>query len=65
MVFTHAQWRLVSQQKLAVSAAPIGPRLLARNSRYVLALPPRFDFAALPGSEEVQDILAHDPVHPL
>ena len=64
MVFTHAQWRLVTRVELVVSAAPIGPQELARNRRYVFALPPRYDFAELPGAAEVRDILAHDTVRP-
>ncbi len=65
MVFTRAQWRSVTQQTLVVSAAPIGPRALARNARYVLALPPRYNFAARPGAEQVDTILAHHAVRPL
>ena len=62
MVLTLAQWELVQEGKLSVSAAPIGPDELARNSKYVFALPPRYNFAFLPGYEEVGEILKHDPL---
>ena len=62
MVLTLAQWDLVQQGKLSVSAAPIGPDELAHNSKYVFALPPRYNFAFLPGYEEVGEILKHDPL---
>jgi hypothetical protein len=62
MVLTLAQWELVQQGKLSVSAAPIGPDELARNSKYVFALPPRYNFAFLPGYEEVGEILKRDPL---
>ncbi len=62
MVLTVAQWELVQEGKLSVSAAPIGPDELARNSKYVFALPPRYNFAFLPGYEEVGEILKRDPL---
>jgi hypothetical protein len=62
MVLTLAQWDLVQQGKLSVSAAPIGPDELARNSKYVFTLPPRYNFAFLPGYEEVGEILRRDPL---
>jgi hypothetical protein len=42
MVFTHDEWTLVEQQKLGVSAAPIGPNKLGENAKFVFALPPRW-----------------------
>jgi hypothetical protein len=65
LIFTHAQWRLVERQALAVSAAPIGPSELGRNTSFVFALPPRYDFALLTGWREVRDVLEHHPLHPL
>ena len=62
MVFTLAQWRLIESEAMAVSAAPIGPTELGRNSKYVFALPARYNFAYLPGWEEVDEILQHDPL---
>ena len=57
MVFTLAQWEKVQQEKLSVSAAPIPPRELGRNATYVFALPARYNFAFLPGNEEVEQII--------
>ena len=42
MVFTHDEWALAEQQKLAVSAAPISPSKLGENAKFVFALPPRW-----------------------
>lgn len=58
MVFTLAQWDLVSQEKISLGAAPIPPSELGRNASYVLALPARYNYAFLPGFEEVEQILA-------
>ena len=57
MVFTPAQWRSVRQEKFLVSAAPFGPGELGRNSKYVFALPPRYDYSFPPGYEEVEEIM--------
>jgi hypothetical protein len=59
MVFTLAQWQLIEKEALAVSAAPIGPSDLGQNAKYVFALPARYNFAFLPGWEEVNQILQH------
>lgn len=60
MIFTLAQWK----QDLAVSAAPIGPSELGRNSRYVFALPARYNFAFPDGYQEVEEIMKTKPLHP-
>ena len=57
MVFTMTQWNLIQQEGFYVSAAPIGPSELARNSTYVFALPPRYNYAYATGWEEVEKIL--------
>lgn len=57
LIFTPEVWDQVQQEQLAVSAAPIPPSELGRNSKYVFALPARYNFAYLPGWEEVQSIL--------
>ena len=54
MVLTHRQWALNERQELIVSAAPFGPGEIGRNSRYVFALPPRYDYAFPTGYEEVE-----------
>jgi hypothetical protein len=59
MIFTTRQWN----ENLVVSAAPIGPLELGRNSRFVFALPARYNFAFLDGYEEVESILRHRPLH--
>lgn len=63
LVFTTAQWKLVEEEKLIVSAAPIGPSEIARNSRYVFALPPRWNFDLRPGFDEANRILAGKALH--
>ena len=62
MVFTRAQWRSVQQEKFDVSAAPFGPEELGRNSRFVFALPPRYNYAFPPGYEEVVEIMKNKPL---
>lgn len=42
MIFTKDVWKLVEGQKIAVSAAPVGPEKIGENSKYVFALPPRW-----------------------
>jgi hypothetical protein len=64
MTFTLKQWKFVSQETLAVSAAPFGPSELGRNSRYVFALPPRYNYAYPEGYEEVEKIIAAHSLHP-
>lgn len=62
MVFTVAQWQQVEGGQVSVGAAPIPPAVLGRNSRYVFALPARYNYAFLPGFEEVEDILRGNPL---
>jgi hypothetical protein len=62
MVFTIAQFNLTKAGDIggapfmSVSAAPFGPQELARNSKYVLALPARYNYDFAPGYEQV-DVL--------
>jgi len=42
MVVTPDVWKLMEEEKIAVSAAPIGPSKIGENSKYVFATPPRF-----------------------
>ena len=63
MVFTLAQWNAIQQEKLYVSAAPIGPSELGRNSTYVFGLPPRYNYAYITGLEEVDKILQGHSFH--
>ena len=62
MVFTLAQWNALQQEKFHIGAAPIGPSELGRNSRYVFALPARYNYAFPTGYEEVENILNSKPL---
>jgi hypothetical protein len=62
LVFTPAQWRAIENEEFNVSAAPIGPSELGRNSKYVFALPPRFaGFDDAVGTAEVLELLQQKP----
>jgi hypothetical protein len=63
MIFTYPQWDLIDKGDLAVSAAPFGPGEIGRNSRYVFALPPRYNFADAIGVEEVIAIMRSNPLY--
>jgi len=65
MIFTIEQWNALQNEKFFVSAAPIGPSKLGSNSRYVFALPPRYNYAYPTGYEEVEDIMNSSPLWPL
>lgn len=62
MIFTIDQWNDVVDEKVGVSAAPIPPNELGRNSKYVFALPARYNFAFPEGFEEVEQILDDNPL---
>ncbi len=62
MIFTLEQWKLLQQEKYSVGAAPVGPKELARNSKYVFALPARYNYAFPAGYEEVERILEGNPL---
>lgn len=62
MVLTLEQWKAVQDEKLAIGAAPIPPGKLGENSKYVFALPARYNFEFLTGYEEVEKILANNPL---
>lgn len=62
LVFTMDQWADIEAEKYNVSAAPIPPTELNRNSTYVFALPPRYNFAYPEGYEEVEDIIDSNPL---
>ena len=64
MIFTLSQWDSLQQDKFHIGAAPIGPSELGRNSRYVFALPARYNYAFLTGWEEVENILNSNPLQP-
>lgn len=62
MVFTIHQWNSLQKEKFHIGAAPIGPRELGRNNRYVFALPARYNFSFPTGYEEVESILDGNPL---
>jgi hypothetical protein len=62
MVFTLAQWDSLQQDKFHIGAAPIGPNELGSNTKYVFALPARYNFSFLTGYEEVEKILEGNPL---
>ena len=62
MVFTIDQWDRMQRGEWHVGAAPIGPLELGRNSRYVLALPARYNYAFPEGWEEVEQIIQSHPL---
>ncbi|HEY8488516.1 MAG TPA: hypothetical protein VIL38_05530 [Thermaerobacter sp.] len=64
MVFTLAQWEALQQGTISVGAAPVPPGELGRNNAYVLALPARYNYEFPEGYEEVEEILAGDPLEP-
>ncbi len=43
--------------KFHIGSAPINPSELGRNTKYVFALPARYNFAYLTGYEEVEEII--------
>lgn len=65
MVFTLAQWDSMEKGEFHIGAAPINPKELGRNSKYVFALPARYNFEFLTGFEEVEKILENDSLEPL
>ena len=64
MVFSHAQWDSLQQEKFFVSAAPIEPRELGHNRKCVFAEPPRMINDSLYGYLEVVKIMRSSPLHP-
>lgn len=64
MIFTREQWNMLQQEKFHIGAAPMGPKEIGRNSRYVFALPARYNYAFPTGYEEVEKILENNPLKP-
>lgn len=65
MILTIDQWNSLENGKFHIGAAPISPKELCRNSKYVFVLPARYNYAFLPGHEEVERILDKKPLKPL
>lgn len=64
LIFTLTQWSSLEKGEFHIGAAPVGPTLLGQNNEYVFALPARYNFAFLEGYEEVETILANQPLQP-
>lgn len=64
MVFTISQWDSLQKDAFHIGAAPINPSEIDRNSKYVFALPARYNYAFPTGYEEVEDILKGKPLKP-
>ena len=62
LVFTTAQWNSYTAEDFSISAAPVKATELARNNKYVFALPPRWDFDYSLDYKEAQDIIAGSPL---
>jgi hypothetical protein len=62
MVFTIQQRDNILYGTWHIGAAPIPPSELGRNSQYAFALPARYNYAYAEGWEEVEQILAGDPL---
>jgi len=62
MVFTFNQWNSLKQGVFHIGAAPVDPTELGRNNYYMFALPARYNYAFLPGYEDVEKILAGNPL---
>lgn len=57
LIFTIARWKQIEQDSIHIGAAPVGPGKLAGNSKYVFALPARYNFAFPTGYEEVDQLM--------
>lgn len=62
MIFSYPQWEALAKDHFHIGAAPMNPSELARNADYVFALPARYNFAFPLGYEEVEEILAGQPI---
>ena len=62
MIFTFDQWNSLQQGEFHIGAAPVGPSKLGHNTGYVFALPARYNYAFPPGYEEVEKIIASNPL---
>lgn len=64
LVFTLDQWKSLQNETFNISAAPVGPSELGRNSKYVFALPARYNYSFPTGYQEVEQIISGSPLHP-
>lgn len=64
LVFTVTQWNSYRNEEFSISAAPILATELGRNTTYVFALPPRWNFDYSEGFKEAEYILESKPLTP-
>ncbi len=62
MVFTRKQWEALQSGQFLIGTAPVKPTELGRNEKFVFALPPQYNSVHLAGYEEVNEILANNPL---
>ena len=62
LIFTVTEWEAYQAGTFSISAAPFPATQLARNSQYVFALPPRWDFDYSLDFAEAQAIMASTPL---
>lgn len=62
MILTVDQWNQLQNGEFSIGAAPVNPSELGQNSKYVFALPARYNYAFPEGYEEVQTILDDSPL---
>ncbi|MGD0977255.1 MAG: hypothetical protein ABR875_03110 [Minisyncoccia bacterium] len=57
LVFTPDEWSQVLREQLSVSAAPIPPSILGQNTKYVFALPARYNYDYRTGWQELDSAI--------
>ena len=62
MILTVDQWNQLQNGEFSIGAAPVNPSERGQNSKYVFALPARYNYAFPEGYEEVQTILDGSPL---
>ena len=65
MIFTLSQWESVEHGDFFIGGAAIVPGELGRNRKYAFAVSRRVEDSDAPGAKEVNEILEHDPLHPI
>jgi hypothetical protein len=65
MIFTLAQWESAEHSNLYAGGSAIGFHELGRNRKYAFAVSSRYNEDEVPGREEVDGILQHEPLRPL
>ena len=65
MIFDLNQWESLKRGDFGIGAAGIEPRELGRNSKYVFALPARYNYSFPIGYEEVDNILQNNSLKPI